>query len=118
VTARVLIVEDESMIAMMVEDYLVHAGYEVVALVGTLDEALSAAERCSFDVALLDVNLAGQTSFPVADVLEARGIPYMFLSGYGRETLPERLRRRYGLQKPFRMPELGRALERVRNPVN
>jgi len=112
---RVLIVEDESMVAMMVEDYLVDVGYEVVALAGTLEDALSAVERCSFDVALLDVNLAGTPSYPVAEVLESRGIPYMFLSGYGRDTLPERLQRRYGLQKPFKMPELGKEIERVRN---
>lgn len=113
---RVLVVEDESMVAMMVQDYLVDEGYEVVALAGTLDDALNAAEQCSFDVALLDVNLAGTPSFPVAEVLEARGIPYMFLTGYGPDSLPERLKGRYGLQKPFKMRELRREIERVRNP--
>ncbi|WP_421570607.1 response regulator [Stenotrophomonas sp. PD6] len=109
-SARVLLVEDESLVAMMVEDCLVELGYEVVALAGTVDDALAALQRAPIDVAVLDVNLGGTPSFPVAEALEARGIPYLFLTGYDRSAIPEPLRHRYGLQKPFRMRDLDRAL--------
>lgn len=115
-TARVLLVEDESLVAMMVEDCLVELGYEVVALAGTVQEALTLLEGTDIDVAVLDVNLGGTPSFPVAEVLEARGIPFLFLTGYDRSVIPEPLRHRYGLQKPFRMRDLDRALHSLQAP--
>ncbi|WP_313344670.1 response regulator [Stenotrophomonas sp.] len=115
-SARVLLVEDESLVAMMVEDCLVELGYEVVALAGTVDGALDALQQQVIDLAVLDVNLGGTMSFPVAQALEARGIPYLFLTGYDRSVIPEPLQHRYGLQKPFRMRDLDSALHSLQAP--
>jgi DNA-binding response OmpR family regulator len=114
VSPRVLVVEDESLIAMLVEDGLETLGYEVVGPVGTVDAALRIVEQTPFDLALLDVNLGGKQSFPIAEALEARGIPYVFLTGYDRHSLPLPFQHRFGLQKPFRMNALRDALEELR----
>lgn len=110
---RVLVVEDESLIAMLVEDGLETLGYEVVGPVGTVDAALRIVEQTPFDLALLDINLGGKQSFPIAEALEARGIPYVFLTGYDRSSLPLAFQHRFGLQKPFRMSALQQALEKL-----
>jgi CheY-like chemotaxis protein len=108
--ARVLLVEDESLVAMMVEDSLIELGYEVAAVVASVDAALAALQRGGIDCAMLDVNLGGTPSFPIAEALEARGIPYIFVTGYDGTAIPPNLRARHGLQKPFRMLELQQAL--------
>jgi CheY-like chemotaxis protein len=113
VSPRVLVVEDESLIAMLVEDGLETLGYEVVGPVGTVDAALRIVEQTPFDLALLDINLGGKQSFPIAEALEARGIPYVFLTGYDRSSLPLAFQHRFGLQKPFRMSALQQALENL-----
>jgi CheY-like chemotaxis protein len=113
VSPRVLVVEDESLIAMLVEDGLETLGYEVVGPVGTVDAALRIVEQTPFDLALLDINLGGKQSFPIADALESRGIPYVFLTGYDRSSLPLAFQHRFGLQKPFRMSALQQALEKL-----
>lgn len=110
---RVLVVEDESLIAMLVEDGLETLGYEVVGPVGTVDAALRIVEQTPFDLALLDINLGGKQSFPIAEALESRGIPYVFLTGYDRSSLPLAFQHRFGLQKPFRMSALQQALEKL-----
>lgn len=110
---RVLVVEDESLIAMLVEDGLETLGYEVVGPVGTVDAALRIVEQMQFDLALLDINLGGKQSFPIAEALEARGIPYVFLTGYDKSSLPPAFQHRFGLQKPFRMSALRQALENL-----
>ena len=110
---RVLVVEDESLIAMLVEDGLETLGYEVVGPVGTVDAALRLVEQTPFDLALLDINLGGKQSFPIAEALESRGIPYVFLTGYDRSSLPLAFQHRFGLQKPFRMSALQQALEKL-----
>jgi CheY-like chemotaxis protein len=66
-----------------------------------------------FDVAILDVNLKGETSYPVADVLELRKVPFLFATGYGTEAIPEKYRQRVVLQKPFKKQELEEALLRA-----
>jgi len=113
VSPRVLVVEDESLIAMLVEDGLETLGYEVVGPVGTVDAALRIVEKTPFDLALLDINLGGKQSFPIAEALESRGIPYVFLTGYDRSSLPLAFQHRFGLQKPFRMSALQQALEKL-----
>lgn len=80
---RVLLVEDEPIIAMTAEDMLDALGCEVVASAATLDEALAASARGGFDVAMLDINLNGVASLPVADLLKNRGTPFIFTTGYG-----------------------------------
>ncbi len=110
---RVLIVEDEMLVAMNIEDMLLDLGHEVAGLAGRLAPALALANEAEFDLAMLDVNLAGQQSFPVADVLIGRGIPFLFATGYGIKGIPEAYRDRPVLQKPFRAQDLGEALARV-----
>jgi CheY-like chemotaxis protein len=113
---RVLVVEDEMLVAMNIEDMLLDLGHEVAGLASRLEPALSLARDGAFDLAMLDVNLAGQQSFPVADVLIARGIPFLFATGYGSQGIAEAYRDRPVLQKPFRTRDLGEALERIEAP--
>src|SRR5579875_3519458 len=79
---RALVVEDEPRVAMMVEDLLRDLGCEVVGLATRVDEATAKAETLSFDIALLDVNLGDKQSFPVAEAIAARGLPFVFTTGY------------------------------------
>src|SRR5437660_1741515 len=112
-STRVLIVEDELMIRMLLEDMLAELGYAVAASATRLDEAVKIASSGDFDVAILDVNLEGQPVSPVADVLVARGTPFLFATGYGERGLPEHYRDRPTLKKPFQMESLRRMLHRV-----
>lgn len=110
---RVLIVEDEMLVAMNIEDMLLELGHEVAGIASRLAPALSLASEGNFDVALLDVNLAGEPSFPVASVLRSRGIPFLFATGYGIRGVAEEFRTEVVLQKPFRESELAVAVEEV-----
>jgi CheY-like chemotaxis protein len=107
---RVLVVEDEIMIRMLLEDMLADLGYGVAASAGGLDEALALARESEFDLAILDVNLNGRSVYPVAEVLEQRGVPFVFSTGYGERGLPEPYRNRPTLQKPFQLENLDQAL--------
>jgi len=111
VARRILIVEDESMIAMMVEDFLHESGWEVAGWAGATERALAMAQDLEIDAALLDVNLSGQDTFAVADVLSGRQIPFVFATGYGADGVAERFRGVPTLTKPFQRNELDRALE-------
>ena len=108
---RVLVVEDELMIRMLLEDMLGELGYTVAAEAGRLDEALAAAKSAEIDVAILDVNLNGQPILPVADALAARGTPFVFATGYGERGLPEPYRDRPTLKKPFQLEGLKQMLD-------
>jgi CheY-like chemotaxis protein len=114
---RVFIVEDEALVLMVLEDSLTGLGCDVVASALYLDEALAKAGEHSFDVAILDANLGGQSVGPVADLLAGRGIPFIFASGYGPLSLPESHRERPLLAKPFAAAELRAALLEVVPPV-
>jgi len=108
---RVLVVEDEMMIALLVEDMLTELGCAVVGPVNALDAALELArDDAEIDAALLDVNLAGRPVFPVADALRAKGVPTIFSTGYGDAALREADRGAPVLQKPYRASDLARAL--------
>ena len=106
---RMLVVEDEVLVAMMIEDSLVSIGIEVAGVVGTLEEALKRANEGGFDCALLDVHLRGRDIYPVAEVLATKGVPFVFATGYGHGMLPDKWRGRPVLQKPF----VGAELEQV-----
>jgi CheY-like chemotaxis protein len=108
---RVLVVEDEMLIGMLLEDMLADIGHEVVAVVSRLKDALVAAEKETFDLAILDVHLHGEAVFPVAETLATRGIPFVFATGYGERGLPETYRDRPVLQKPFAKTDLERVLK-------
>jgi CheY-like chemotaxis protein len=110
---RILVVEDEMLVAMNIEDMLLDLGHEVAGLASRLEPALSLAREGDFDLAMLDVNLAGQQSFPVADVLIGRGIPFLFATGYGIKGIAADYRDRPVLQKPFRTRDLGEAIDRI-----
>jgi CheY-like chemotaxis protein len=114
---RILVVEDEMLVAMNIEDMLLDLGHEVAGLASRLEPALSLAREGEFDLAMLDVNLAGQPSFPVARILADRGIPFLFATGYGVKGIAEEYRAYPVLQKPFRMRDLGEALRRIELPA-
>jgi CheY-like chemotaxis protein len=111
---RVLVVEDEVAISLLLEDMLLELGCEVVGPVGRLATALETAAQEEFDVAVLDVNLAGQPIYPLAEALAAKGKPFVFSTGYGAAGIDEPYRGRPVLQKPFTQHELQRVLRTVR----
>jgi CheY-like chemotaxis protein len=108
---RILVVEDEMMIAMLVEDMLAELGCSVVGPAHALEAALNLARtEQGIDAALLDVNLGGQPVFAVADALREKGVPAIFSTGYGDAGLRDIDRGSQVLQKPFRAGDLARAL--------
>ena len=107
---RILLVEDELMIRMLLEDMLKELGYTVAGEAGRIEDALVAAQKADFDLAILDVNLNGERTFPIADVLAERGVPFVFATGYGVTNLPAGFSGRPVLQKPFQQEELERVL--------
>jgi CheY-like chemotaxis protein len=109
---RVLIVEDEIVVALFLEDMLTEFGYEVAGVVGHLDDAMT--HQPDYDMAVLDVHLNGRPVFDFADTLAARGVPFAFATGYGERGVPERHRGRPVLQKPFQPEDLRRVLEQIR----
>ena len=107
---RVLVVEDEYLVAMLVEDMLETLGFQVTEICSNFDAAALAAERGEFDVAILDVNLNGAISSPIADILARRNIPFIFATGYGKSGPHEKFAETPALQKPFEEGDLQRAL--------
>lgn len=110
---RVLVVEDEMLVAMMVEDMLAELGHEVVGPAMRLEAALSLARNATIDIAVLDVNLGGAKSFPIADVLKGRGIPFLFATGYGRKGVDAAYKDAIVLDKPFEVVMLQHAFNEV-----
>ena len=111
---RILVVEDQSLIAMEIQDYLERAGAIVAGPVGTVDRALSKAEEDILDAALLDIDLNGERCWPVADVLARRAIPFVFTTGFeGSIGMPERFAASPVLSKPYREEEVLAVLRRL-----
>lgn len=110
---RVLVVEDEYLVALLVGDMLETLGFHVAEIAPNITAATTAAENGDFDVAILDVNLNGAVSNPVADILKSRQIPFIFATGYGSSGPHERFSDTPSLQKPFEEGDLGRALTAV-----
>jgi CheY-like chemotaxis protein len=115
---RILLVEDETLIAMDLEAALRRRGCEVVGPFASVDQAVPAVAAATghrrLDGAILDVNLGDhELVFPVADALAERGVPFVFITGYDRETLPPAHRGRPAVNKPYREAELIRTLARA-----
>jgi CheY-like chemotaxis protein len=109
---RVLLVEDEAMVAIEMEDQLAELGCEVATAM-RLQPALALAAQQSFDLAILDVNLDGTLSYPLADWLAAQGVPYLFATGYGSAGIQPAYSDRPAIRKPISVEELKRAIERL-----
>jgi len=107
---RVLVVEDEALIAMLVEDMIHGSGGEMVGSAGKLTDAVDLARRAEADVALLDLRLGSTSSYPVADVLREHGVPIVFTSGYGSAGLIQRFQDCPMLDKPFDQHSLEQAI--------
>lgn len=111
---RILVVEDEMIVAMLIEDILADAGATVVGPAARVARALDLlAEQDQLDGALLDVNLAGEITTPIAQVLRDRGIPFAFATGYGVAGVPEGFAGQPLLQKPFQEHDLHRVMAEV-----
>jgi DNA-binding response OmpR family regulator len=113
---RVLIVEDEPMLAAFLEDALTDLGCEVIGPALNMKDALRLAREASIDGAGLDVNVAGEQVYPVADVLAERGLPFVFMTGYGQAGLRESDRGRPVLQKPYSFERLVEIMTQWRSP--
>jgi CheY-like chemotaxis protein len=110
---RILLVEDENLVALLLEGMLAELGHTVVGPFARLKKGLEMAQSETVDLAILDVNLDGEKTYPIADALAARGIPFAFSTGYGKESLGAPYRNRPTLQKPFQQPDLERLLAEV-----
>jgi DNA-binding response OmpR family regulator len=110
---RILVVEDESLVAMLLETALEDQQCVIVGPFARVPAALDAARQEQVDMALLDVNLAGEKVYPVAEALSARGVPFLLLSGYGEQALPPDKPDWPVFQKPFKIAELISRIESV-----
>jgi DNA-binding response OmpR family regulator len=111
--ARILVVEDEAMVAMLIEDTLSDAGFKVLGPAATVAEAMAVLDAERPAGAVLDLNLGGDSSGPVADRLAAEGIPFLICSGYGASGVPPAHTGRPVLPKPYDPGELLRTMRRL-----
>lgn len=109
---RILLVEDESLVAMLGEDMLIDLGCDVTVAM-RIDQALALARTDPFDLAVLDVNLGDAQSYPVADLLFARCVPFLFATGYGQHGLDEAYRAVPVLQKPYQQAPMAHLLSHL-----
>jgi CheY-like chemotaxis protein len=114
---RVLVVEDEVMVSCAMEDMLAGLGCEVVGPAARVNQGLELVAAGRIDAAVLDVNLNGQKSYPIADALIAIGVPFVFSTGYNKDSMPEEYRDFPMLQKPYNRLKLGKTLEKLLTPI-
>jgi CheY-like chemotaxis protein len=110
---RILVVEDEFPILLLLEDMLLSLGCEIVATASNLADAMALARDCIVDTAVLDINLAGQKIYPAARLLAARGIPIVFSTGYGLAGIEPEWAHYPVVQKPFFIEQLSEGLARA-----
>jgi CheY-like chemotaxis protein len=110
---QALVVEDETMIFLLIEDMLKEMGCAAVSHATDVREALVFIDSRRPDFAVLDVNLAGEQVYPVAERLDAVGVPFAFATGYGRPGMPDRWAARPVIQKPFKQETLAAALSAI-----
>ena len=113
ISRRVAIIEDEGMVAALLEDMLTDLGHEVVTIVGRMDRAAQLISETSADVVFLDVNLNGEQTYSLASALASRGIPFIFSTGYGSAGLKQEWRGTPVLQKPFQVQDLERVMRQT-----
>lgn len=109
----IFIVEDEPMIGLILEDFLDGLGYQVCSNVDQLAEACLRAREGGFDAAILDCHLGDEQVWPVADILQEKGIPFLFATGGSSDEVPDRFGPCPTLEKPFTMANVENALERL-----
>ena len=113
---RVLVVEDEMMVAWLLEDLLAELGCAIVGPAAGVNQALAMIEAEAIDVAVLDVNLNGEMSYSIADALATRGVPFVFVTGYDKNRILEGYRTSPVLQKPFHRAEFADTLTKLLAP--
>jgi DNA-binding response OmpR family regulator len=111
--ASIFLVEDEVLIRMMLADMVEELGHRVVAEAGNIQDAQVLAETIFFDIAILDINIAGSSIAPVATIIARRGLPFLFISGYGSAARPEAFIERPALQKPVSTSILGETINAI-----
>ncbi|QOZ78557.1 response regulator [Bradyrhizobium sp. CCBAU 53351] len=109
--ASVLLIEDETLIRMMIADMLAELGHSLVGEAGDLAGGLQLAGAPDIHAAILDVQLGADSSGPIAEALQSRGVPFAFATGYGSKGLPENFKNSLVLRKPFPLEELERCLK-------
>lgn len=114
---EVFLVEDEVFIRMMIAHMVEELGHRVVAEAGSIEDARPLAENSQFDLAILDINVAGTNILPIAAILDRRGLPFVFCSGYAKTGLPEPFGRRPNLAKPLQIEELRKAIDLIFSPT-
>jgi CheY-like chemotaxis protein len=114
---HILVVEDEMLVLLGIEDVLAELGCGSVRAAANVDQALSLIDSQVFDAAMVDVNLDGRKSYPVADALAARGVPFVFSTGYSQESLDEGYRDRPVLGKPYHQAQLVEVLTGLLSPT-
>jgi len=109
--ASIFLVEDEALVRMMLAAMVEELGYRVAAEAGSISEAGAYAMTGVFDLAILDINIGGYGIDPIAHVIERRGLPFLFVTGYGAAWLPSLFRRRPVLEKPVSKEKLGATIK-------
>jgi CheY-like chemotaxis protein len=107
---RLLIIEDEALVAMFIEDILSEMGCETVDILTSLPDAVSRVDGVNFDAVILDVNLGGERTYSLAERLIEKHIPFIFSTGYGVSGIPDNLHNVPIIQKPFQKSDLENAL--------
>jgi CheY-like chemotaxis protein len=115
---KVLVVEDEMIVAWLLEDLLFDLGYVIVGPAVGVNQALTLIATESIDVAVLDVNLNGEMSYPIADALATRHVPFVFVTGYDKARILDGYRCFPALQKPFHRSELTETLAKLLMPTS
>ena len=107
---RLLLVEDEALVGMMMKDSLTELGFSVIGPFSRIADAMQAAREETFQAAILDINVKGEMIYDLADAIAARDIPLIFVTGYGSEAIEERFKTVPVLQKPVDRTALERVL--------
>lgn len=110
---RLLLIEDEAIVLLDLEETVIRSGYVVAGTASSLQQGLQLAQSLDFDAALLDLDLSGQHSTPIADLLAARDIPFVFVTGYDDASIPRAHLHRPRLAKPYNGHSLANLLSEI-----